>query len=1030
MKIKKNIFRRFLIVAHIILLTSLCISSVKADGEPDPSFSGLVSGRVSGDIFVVKIQADGKFLVTGNFTEVQSVARTSIARMNADGSIDQTFNPPNIYDANGNFARIFTVGFQSDGKIIIGGDIYQVNGTIAPGLKRLNTDGSLDTSFTTVQLTNNGYGIFDIEIQPDDKIVAGGEFSLVSNTNVKNLVRFNADGTFDTDFGITNSLEFVRELDLQPDNKIIAQGNSSGVIKRYNPNGTVDASFSNVTVGGSSNMVQAIEVLADGKILIGGNFTSVNGFTQGNIARLNSDGTLDLNFNLNNPGAVGGFNNSGITDIAVRADGKIVIGGGFTSYNSTPRQKVALLNADGTLDTSFATNTAIGQNASVNDVEVFQDNKVLVGNTYNFTNESAPTLIRFNTNGSVDSSFNAILTRIGIVRKILQKPDGKIVIGGDFLFVGGIQRDSLAQLNADGTLDTSFVPFVNVTQGGHQTVSAIAVQPDGKILAAFVNGIFKIQRMNADGSVDSGYGFTTWSPATVINDIVVLANGQILVSGTLIYGAGTRYLTRLNSNGSVDSTFPVDFPNGNVNKIIVQPDGKVLIAGDFTQIGTSIRGRIARYNSNGTLDNTFNPPGGANASIKDMDLQPDGKIVVGGDFTSLNGGNTQVKIGRYNPDGTVDTSFAQTTDGTIQAVKLQPDGKILIGGFNMFTVGATPRAFMARLNTNGSLDSGFLPSPNGSVYDISLQTNNKILICGDFTTVNGVSKLRVARLSNNSISPRTLFDFDGDGKADISIFRPSVGEWWYSRSSDGGNYAASFGSSTDKLVPGDYTGDGRADIAIWRPSTGEWFILRSEDGSYYSYPFGTNGDISAVGDFDADGKADSAVFRPSDTNWYIRRSSDGGFTIQQFGASGDVPVVADYDGDGKSDIAIWRASTGEWWIKKSSDASVIAFQFGNSADKPVQGDYTGDGKADVAIFRPSSGEWFILRSNDYSYYSFPFGTSGDVPAPGDFDGDGRFDAAVFRPADSTWYIQRSTAGTLIQSFGQTGDRPVPSAFIP
>jgi hypothetical protein len=283
---------------------------------------------------------------------------------------------------------------------------------------------------------------------------------------------------------------------------------------------------------------------------------------------------------------------------------------------------------------------------------------------------------------------------------------------------------------------------------------------------------------------------------------------------------------------------------------------------------------------------------------------------------------------------------------------------------------------------------------------------------------------------NYSIINGAPFDFDGDDKTDISIFRPSAGEWWYSRSSDGGNYAAQFGNSADKLVPGDYTGDGRADIAVFRPSNGEWFILRSEDGSYYSYPFGTNGDIPTVGDFDGDGKADSAVFRPSDTTWYIRRSSDGGFTIQQFGAAGDAPAVADYDGDGKSDIAIWRASVGEWWIQRSSNSSVEAFQFGNSSDKPVQGDYTGDGKADVAIYRPTSGEWFILRSEDFSYYSFPFGTNGDVPAAGDYDGDGRFDATVFRPSQSTWYVQRSTAGTLIQSFGQSGDRPVPNAFVP
>jgi sugar lactone lactonase YvrE len=320
-----------------------------------------------------------------------------------------------------------------------------------------------------------------------------------------------------------------------------------------------------------------------------------------------------------------------------------------------------------------------------------------------------------------------------------------------------------------------------------------------------------------------------------------------------------------------------------------------------------------------------------------------------------------------------------------------------------------------------------------TIYGDSNFESNETFTVNLTNPVNGnilIPQATVTIVNYAVLSQRPNFDFDGDGKTDISIFRPASGEWWYLRSSNNSNYAAQFGTSTDKSTPADFTGDGKTDIAFWRPSTGEWFILRSEDGSYYSYPFGINGDIPAIGDFDGDGKADSAVFRPSDTNWYIRRSTDGGTTIQQFGASGDVPAVADYDGDGKSDIAIWRASTGEWWIQKSSNSSVVAFQFGNSADKPVQGDYTGDGKADVAIWRPSTGEWFILRSEDFSYYSFPFGTTGDVPAPGDYDGDGRFDATVFRPSNSTWYMQRSTAGTLLQNFGQNGDKPVPNAFVP
>ncbi|MET0753407.1 MAG: M36 family metallopeptidase [Pyrinomonadaceae bacterium] len=278
------------------------------------------------------------------------------------------------------------------------------------------------------------------------------------------------------------------------------------------------------------------------------------------------------------------------------------------------------------------------------------------------------------------------------------------------------------------------------------------------------------------------------------------------------------------------------------------------------------------------------------------------------------------------------------------------------------------------------------------------------------------------------VTSKARIDFDGDNKTDISIFRPSNGQWWYLKSSDGGNAAFQFGNSSDKMAPADFTGDGKTDVAFFRPSTGEWFILRSEDNSFYSFPFGTVGDIPAPGDFDEDGKADAAVFRPSNGTWYINKSG-GGTTIEAFGLSSDIPVVADYDSDGKADMAIYRPSTGTWWLNRSNDG-VIAYQFGNSTDKPVQGDYTGDGKTDVAVWRPSTGEWFILRSEDASYYSFPFGVSTDKPTPGDYDGDGRSDAAVFRPSDSTWYVQRTTAGTLIQSFGTTGDAAVPAAFIP
>ncbi|MDQ3131437.1 MAG: PQQ-dependent sugar dehydrogenase [Acidobacteriota bacterium] len=296
--------------------------------------------------------------------------------------------------------------------------------------------------------------------------------------------------------------------------------------------------------------------------------------------------------------------------------------------------------------------------------------------------------------------------------------------------------------------------------------------------------------------------------------------------------------------------------------------------------------------------------------------------------------------------------------------------------------------------------------------------------------VTGLLSGTVERIERVGAAPaKAPFDFDGDGKTDLSIFRPSNGEWWYLRSSDGGNRTFQFGNSSDQIVPADYTGDGKTDIAFWRFSTGEWFILRSEDNSFYSFPFGTNGDRPAPADYDGDGKADPAVFRSSNQTWYILRSS-GGTTIQQFGQGGDVPVVADYDGDNKADLAIYRSSQGQWWILRST-AGIIVYQFGrpNEPDYPVQGDYTGDGRADVAFYR--DGEWFVLRSENNSYYSFPFGAHPDRPSPGDYDGDGKTDAAVFRGGQNPlWYVQRSSSGTLIQGFGIFGDRPVPNAYVP
>jgi len=292
----------------------------------------------------------------------------------------------------------------------------------------------------------------------------------------------------------------------------------------------------------------------------------------------------------------------------------------------------------------------------------------------------------------------------------------------------------------------------------------------------------------------------------------------------------------------------------------------------------------------------------------------------------------------------------------------------------------------------------------------------------------GVSSVPII-FRQNGMPYRTGFDFFGDSKVDLSVYRPSTGQWIIRDSQFNGVYTFGFGLPGDVIVPGDYDGDRNSEIAVFRPGSGTWYLYDRNAGTYAAIPFGEQGDVPAPADYDGDGKTDIAVFRPSSSVWYIRRSTDSGYTIAQFGISTDVPVPADYDGDRKADIAIWRASAGEWWIFRSSDGQVAAAQFGSASDRAVPGDYTGDGKTDIAIWRPSNGYWYILRSEDYSYFAFPFGADGDQPAPGDYDADGITDTAVFRPSSATWYVNRSASGVMIAQFGSPGDFPIPGAFV-
>ena len=311
---------------------------------------------------------------------------------------------------------------------------------------------------------------------------------------------------------------------------------------------------------------------------------------------------------------------------------------------------------------------------------------------------------------------------------------------------------------------------------------------------------------------------------------------------------------------------------------------------------------------------------------------------------------------------------------------------------------------------------------------------NTVIFVGTPLTFCSVSRTEVSGFlsSNGSClaaqsSTPTRFDFDNDGKSDISVFRPSNGVWYIANSSGGYNIFQ-FGQNGDLPVSADFDGDGKADAAVYRG--GNWYRLKSSNGAYDGVAFGLPTDIPAAADFDGDGKADVAVFRPSNGAWYILNSNNGSLTAVQFGAAGDVPMPGDYDGDGKADVNVFRPSNGTWYRLNSGNGSFYAIQFGANGDKAVSGDFDGDGKTDVGVFRGSIGGWYVLKSSDNSLLAVSFGTFGDVPVASDYDGDGKTDISVFRPSGGNWYRLNSSNNSFAAfQFGVSSDVPVQSYYV-
>lgn len=286
----------------------------------------------------------------------------------------------------------------------------------------------------------------------------------------------------------------------------------------------------------------------------------------------------------------------------------------------------------------------------------------------------------------------------------------------------------------------------------------------------------------------------------------------------------------------------------------------------------------------------------------------------------------------------------------------------------------------------------------------------------------------------------TASDFDGDGRSDTSLYRPSNRIWYLRDSTALNNRYVNYGAASDVPVPGDYDGDRRHDLAVFRPATGQWFILRSTTGTFEVVNFGLSSDKLVPADYDGDGRYDVAVWRPSNGNWYIRNSNGGGAPTLRtviWGTNGDVPVRGHFEGTNGADFTVFRPSTNIWYIRNNAGTTSRAVNFGATGDQLVPGDYDADGKTDIAVWRPSDGTWNILRSSDGTATARPFGAMGDVPAPGDYDGDSATDITIWRPSTGAWYIINSGTFATGSSqvalrfdlWGTTGDTSLPTTYL-
>jgi uncharacterized delta-60 repeat protein len=655
------------------------IARLNPDGTLDTAFDPNANGWVRS----IVVQPDGKILAGGAFTTIGGQVRNRIARLDPTTGLADSFDP----SATGPVAEVNSLTVQSDGKILATGTFLSIGGQPRLGLARLDGSTGLADSFDA----NLNNFVRTLAQQADGKILVGGDFTSVGGQTRNRIARLDP-ATGQADSFDPNVNDVVRSIAVQADGKILLGGYFTSVggqtrnrIARVEPVTGVPDSFD----PNANSYIAAIVVQPDGKILVGGTFLGmgIGGQFRRGIARLDATTGQPDSFNPSP--------NDGVLSIALQADGKIVAGGGFSSIAGQTRNHIARLEPDGNLDQTLNLNM-VGDWVIATAVQ--PDGKILIGGSFtSILSVTRNNIARLNRDGTLDSAFNPNAN--GFVRSLTVQADGKVLAGGDFNgpnSIGGQTRHRLARLDAITGLADSFDPNVN------SSVMSLAVQADDKILiSGFFNGVNSVggQTRNRIARLDPTTGLAdSFDPnaSGVVFSIAVQADGKVLASGNFanIGGQARKYIARLDaSTGLADSFNPA--PSLVVSAIAGHLDGKFVVGGYFTGVGGHPRNRLARVDGVTGLVDPFDP--NANDEILSIVGQADGKVLAGGYFTGV-GGQPRNRVARLQAASGAADSFDPDPNAGAYANSLgiQADGKILVGG-SFTTIGGQTRSLFARL---------------------------------------------------------------------------------------------------------------------------------------------------------------------------------------------------------------------------------------------------------------------------------------------------------------------------------------------